>query len=182
MVLNNKPQMFQFFFPSNFFYPYVEERWTPYIEKMKLPYMTVTDFINNQVQSLTFPSTSIESSMQQREQYDVAYTSGKELEQLISKNINVTFKLTESYISYFIFWDQIDYYLHYKDGKEKYVSPWMEPFQLTFMTDAGFGSITYIFNEISPTNISDINLSYAASVASYNTFSVSFRYNNFIIK
>ena len=55
MVLNNKPQMFTVFFPSNFFYPEVNKKWELIIEKMRLPYQSIDDFMNAQIQSVTFP-------------------------------------------------------------------------------------------------------------------------------
>ena len=80
MVLNNKPQMFTVFFPSNFFYPEVNKKWELIIEKMRLPYQSIDDFMNAQIQSVTFPSLNLDTSQQQRGQYDVVYTTGKELE------------------------------------------------------------------------------------------------------
>ena len=43
-VLNNKQQMFIVQFPSNFWYDEVVEKWTPMIERMRLPYNNINDF------------------------------------------------------------------------------------------------------------------------------------------
>ena len=181
MVLNNLSQMFSFYFPSNFWYDEVVETWTPFVQRMRLPYETVSDFMNDQVQSVVFPSINIDLSTQQRGQYEVAYPGGKELEPLIDKNLTITMKLTESYLSYWIFWHQIDLFLHYVDNF-KYKKPcWMEPVKLAFLSDAGFQLLEFTFWEITPTNTSELNLSYAATVASYNTFSINLRYNRFDI-
>lgn len=180
MVLNNKPQMFTFYFPTTFFYDDVCMKWGPIINKMRLPYQSVTDFMNSQVQTVSFPSLTVDTPTQQRGQYEVAYPSGKELEVLIDKTLRITFKLTESYISYWILWDQMDIYLHYGDRVER--EPiWMEPVRLGFLNDAGFMLTEFIFREITPTNLTELNLSYAASVAAYNTFSWTLRYNTFDI-
>ena len=80
MVLNNLPQMFSFYFPSNFWYDEVVKTWTPFVQRMRLPYETVSDFMNDQVQSVVFPSINIDLSTQQRGQYEVAYPGGKQLE------------------------------------------------------------------------------------------------------
>lgn len=188
MVLNNKPQMFTIFFPSNFFYDEVKSKWSPIIEKMRLPYQSVDDFMNAQIQSVTFPTLSLDSASQTRGQYDVVYPGGKESEVYMTKDLNVTFKLTESYISYFIWWDQIDIYLHYT-SKEYFNEPgkvkkpcWMEPINLAFLSDAGFKLTEFIFKEITPISLSDLQLSYAATAAQYNTFSVLMKYNRFEIK
>lgn len=187
MVLNNKPQMFTIFFPSNFFYPEVVAKWQPIIERMRLPYTSVSEFMNQQIQSITFPGLNMDTATQQRNQYTVSYPGGKELEPIISKSLNITFKLTESYASYFIMWDQLDTYLHYAgpdlENANKLKKPcWLEPISLAFLTDSGFQLTQYIFNEITPTSLSDLQLSYAAQVAQYNTFTFGLTYNRFEIK
>ena len=60
MVLNNLSQMFSFYFPSNFWYDEVVETWTPFVQRMMLLYETVSDFMNDQVQSVVFPSINID--------------------------------------------------------------------------------------------------------------------------
>ena len=190
MVLNNKPQMFTVFFPSNFFYLEVKKKWEPIIEKMRLPYQSLDDFMNAQIQSVTFPSLALDTAQQQRGQYDVIYPTGKELEPSMSKDLSITFKLTESYISYFIMWDQIDIYLHYANMDseiDEYIGDdtkvcWMEPVHLAFLTDQGFELTKFTFSEITPTSLSELNLSYSAQAASYNTFSIGLHYNIFDVK
>lgn len=184
MVLNNKPQMFTLGFPQNFFYQEVIDKWSPFIERMQLPYLSLVDFMNAQIQSFVFPSLNIENASQQRGQYNVVYPTGKELEPLITKELSITFKLTESYASYFIWWDQIDTYLHYAgpnlQNAGKIKKPcWMEPIHLMFLSDAGFSLRGYTFYEITPRSLSELNLSYAAQAASYNNFTVGLTYNRF---
>ena len=182
MVLNNKPQMFVVSFPSNFFYPEVKERWAPIVERMRLPYQSVDDFMNAQIQTVTFPSLQMPLATQQRGQYEVGYYGGKELEVLIGKDLNITFKLTESYLSYWIMWNQLDVYLHYVNDYHDKKPCWMEPIQLSFLSDAGFELVQFTFREITPTSLSEINLSYAAQIAAYNTFTLGLHYNVFAIK
>ena len=182
MVLNNKPQMFVVSFPSNFFYPEVKERWAPIVERMRLPYQSVDDFMNAQIQTVTFPSLQMPLATQQRGQYEVGYYGGKELEVLIGKDLNITFKLTESYLSYWIMWDQLDVYLHYVNDYRDKKPCWMEPIQLSFLSDAGFELVQFTFREITPTSLSEINLSYDAQIAAYNTFTLGLHYNVIAIK
>lgn len=175
--------MFVARFPSNFWYKEVEETWTPMVKKMRLPYESVADFMNQQIQQVTIPAASIEISTQQRKQYEIAYAPGKEVEPLISKNLDITFKLTESYLSYWIVWHQTDAYLHYSNdglGRNRQ-NIYMEPVKIGFLTDAGIQLIDIEFIQIIPTNLSALNLSYAATVAQYNTFSWSLRFNYFRI-
>ena len=178
-VLNNKPQMFTVQIPSTFWYPEVVEKWTPMIERMRLPYQDLNDFMNAQIQSVVFPSMSLDLAIQQRGQYEVAYPSGKELEVHMDKTLKLTFKLTESYLSYWIIFDQMDLYLHYAQNNFKNKLCWMEPIDVSFLTDSGHQLINFKFMEITPTNTTSLTLSYAATVASYNTFDWTLRYNLF---
>jgi hypothetical protein len=57
----------------------------------------------------------------------------------------------------------------------------MEPIRLGFLNDAGFMLTEFLFSEITPTALGELNLSYAASVASYNSFSWTLHYNVFDI-
>lgn len=182
MVLNNLPQMFTFYFPSTFWYPEVVERWTPMVKRMRLPYTTLDDFMNAQVQSVRFPPMNMDLAIQGRWQYDVGYRNGDELEMQMDKTLNVTFKLTESYITYWVVWDQIDTFLHYAKNASELKPCWMEPVKLGFLTDSGLQLVEFTFWEITPTNTTELTLSYAATVASYNTFGLSLRYNRFDIK
>ena len=186
MVLNNKPQMFTAYFPSNFFYKEVEDKWGAFVERMKLPYRTVCDFMNSQIQSVNFPGFNMEVSEQGREQYNVVYPGGKEYEAIVGKDLNIVFKLTESYLSYFILLDQIWWYLRYADtvaGEPAEVKKpvWMEPFHLRFLSDAGFGMTGFVFQEITPKSLTELQLSYAAQAATYNTFTLTLSYNRFMV-
>ena len=173
MVLNNKAQMFSVWFDDMYFYPEIEEKYTKTLNKMKLPYMSVSDFMNAQLQTIIFPGVNIDPAIQQRHQYEVAYTTGKELDAIIDKNLTLEFKLTESYLSYWILWDQIEMYLKYNEIREC----WWDPINLTFLNDAGFELRTMQFQQISPISLSELNLSYKSQVSSYNTLKLLLRYN-----
>ena len=182
MVLNNKPQLFTFFFPSTFWYPEVVQKWTPLIERMKLPYMDLSDFMNAQVQQVRFPGANLQMSMQGREQYEIMYPAGKELETEVNKTLSITFKLTESYLSYWVLWDQVDLYLHYSSEHTEHKDCWFEPVTLGFLTDQGIQMLEFTFKHLTPTNLGELNLSYAATVATYNTFTFDLHYNWFSVK
>lgn len=183
-ALNNKPQMFTAFFPSNFWYPEVVSKWEPLVRRMMLPYDTLEDFMNQQIQQVTFPDINIPIATQERQQYEIGYQYGGELETGISKNLTFTFKLTESYLSYWIIWDQVDRYLHqYNDGMGRVNRPpiYMEPVTVGFLADNGIQLMEFTFSQIVPVSIGSLNLSYSATVASYNTFTWNLRYNYFDI-
>lgn len=177
MLLNNLPQQFAISFPVNFFYPEINETWLPVLKRMGTPYWNLEDMMNAQVQSITFPSVSQSPRTQQAGLYQVNKREGKALDQIINKEFTLTFKLTESYMSYFIARMQFEYYMHLT-----FVKPlFMGDIHVDLLDDAGFSNIEYCFRNIQPTSLSDLSLSYAAKVASYNTFTWQFKYNYFDI-
>lgn len=182
MMLNNNAQMFTIYFPSNFFYTEVKEIWEPYILRLRLPFESIEDFMNAQIQTVTFPSLDMETASQQIGQYQLIYPGGKEVEPIAGKNLNITFKLTESYYTYWIMYYQITYYLQYQNKGNKLKNQWMEPINISFLNDAGFEILKFKFKEITPIGLSELNLSYAATIAQYTTFNFSLNYNRFDIE
>lgn len=179
MILNNKAQMFSVWFPPGFFYKEVVDKWLPYIQKMKLPYNTIEDFMNSQIQQVTYPSIDIGTSDQGQGQYLISYTTGKELEPIIDKNLTITFKLTESYLTYWIIYYQVYWYLEYI--KESKTQCFMNTINLSFLNDAGLSLVNFHYKYIIPVSIGNFNLSYASQVAAYNTFTWNIKYNRFDI-
>lgn len=176
MILNNLPQQFVIYFDSNTFYPMVNETWLPVIKRMMLPYLSLEDFFNSQIQSLSFPGFNGSPVSQQMGLYNVKKRPGRAADQIQEKNLSLTVKLTESYISYFVARQQYDEFLALgpaRDVKELY----MPSIFLSFLDDAGFETITYQMDELTPTGISDLSLSYAARIGSFNTFTWNFSYN-----
>lgn len=45
------------------------------------------------------------------------------------------------------------------------------------MDDGGFETISYTYCELTPTNLSDLSMSYSARLGTFNTFTWTFRYN-----
>lgn len=179
MILNNKQNAFVVWIEKGWIYPEVNEKWGPIIKRLQLPYMSVEDFINNNIQMITFPSINMPSVQQGQSQFYVDYRNGKELEPLTEKTLNIQFKLTESYLSYWILYDQIQLYLAY--GPEVKDTYW-KPLHITFLSDNNLGLLTFHFNYITPIGLSELNMSYAATIASYSNFTLTLRYNRFKVE
>lgn len=57
----------------------------------------------------------------------------------------------------------------------------MPPLSVTLLDDGGFEIITYTYNQLTPTNLSDFELSYSARPGTFNTFTWEFEFNYFDI-
>jgi hypothetical protein len=177
MILNAKANMFTIWFPSNFFYPSIVSKWEPVVKRLKLPYQTIEDFFNASIQSITIPAMDLNVVKQQQRQFDITYKGGKELEPTFEKSLDVTFKLAEGFITYWIIFEQIEEYLKYQEG-----SVFWPPMYVSFLDMHGFELIAFEFNKIVPTGLSQFDVNYATTAADFNTFVLGLRYNRFNIK
>ena len=176
MILNSKSNMFAIWFPPNFFYPEILERWEPVVKRLKLPYETVEDFFNSSIQSITIPPVDLTTVIQQQSQFKIEQRGGKELEADWEKTLDVTFKLSEGFITYWIIFEQIELFLEYKESK-----PFWPAMYVSFLDLHGFELVVFEFNKIIPLGLSQFEVSYATTAAEFNTFSLGLKYNRFNI-
>lgn len=174
MLLNNLQQNFVITTDLNWFYPEVVDTWLSVLHRMFLPYNTVEDFINSQISSVNFPGLSASNPAQDIQLYNVQKRIGKAFDQIVSKQLNLTIKTTESYISYFVMRDQYRRFLALGETA-KYL--YMNPIKICLLNDGGFAMMEYVYKELTPSSISDLNLQYNQTVGNFNTFSMSFTYN-----
>ena len=176
-ILNAKNNMFTIWFPPHFFYPSIVKKWEPVIKRLKLPYQTIEDFFNASIQSITMPPLALPTPEQQQSQFKIAYKGGKELEPTFDKTLDVVFKLSEGFITYWIIFEQIEEYLKYQEGNVFWPAMYV-----SFLDMHGFELVAFEFNKIVPTSLSSFDVSYATTAASFNTFTLGLRYNRFNIK
>jgi len=177
MILNSINSQFVIRFPANFFYPEIEKKWAPVVRRLKLPYENLEDFINATIQSVSFPSVELNLLEQQQGQRTIRYRPGKELEPLLDRNLTVTFKLSEGFISYWILFEQIEAYLEYRETQ-----PFWPPMYLSFLDHHGYELLEFSFNKIVPQSLSQFEISYATTAAEFRTFTMNLVYNRFTLK
>ena len=90
----------------------------------------------------------------------VTYRGGKELEPLFDKNITVTFKLAEGFVTYWMLFDQIEEYLQYKEDEV-----FWPPMYVSFLDHHGLELFVFEFEMIVPTGLSSFDVSYATTAA-----------------
>lgn len=173
MLLNNLDQAFVIALDFNWFYPSISETWMPILHRMYLPYVTIEDFFNSQITQITFPGAQSPTETQQLDLYQIQKRAGKQLDQLLSKQLTITVKTTESYISYFVARQQYAEYM--KLGK--YTPLYLPSIKVSLLNDGGFETVSYVYHQLTPTSLSDLSMSYAARLGSFNTFTWQFVYN-----
>lgn len=175
-ILNAKLNQYVIWFPKDFFYPEVRERWTPIVKRLKLQYLSIEDFFNASVQSMTFPQVNLTQVTQPQSMFQIKYKGGKELEPMLDKSLNITFKLTEGFITYWMLFEQIESLYLYSDK-----DPWWPSIYVSFLDHHGFELVTFEFQKIVPISLSQFNISYATPSADFNTFSLNLSYNRYKI-
>jgi hypothetical protein len=176
-ILNAKSSQFSIWIPKDFFYPEIRERWTPIVKRLKLPYQSLEDFFNATVQSISFPDVMLSSASQQQSQFTIKYRNGKELEPILDKNITITFKLTEGFITYWMLFDQLELFQLYSSDKPAF---WPSIY-VSFLDHHGFEMISFEFQKIIPNRLSQLNISYASVATDFNTFTLGLTYNRYKI-
>jgi len=176
-ILNAKLNMFAIWFPQDFLYPEVRERWTPIVKRLKLPYETLEDYMNATVQSVTFPQLTLDTVDQPQTMRIIRYRGGKELEPILDRSLDVSFKLTEGFITYWMLFDQIEMYMEYAPTK-----PFWPSVFVSFLDHNGFELLAFEFKKIVPIGLSQLNINYSNLSASFNTFTLSMNYNRYNIE
>lgn len=174
MLLSNLSQQFVIYIGNNFFYPEITARWLPVIRKLSMPYLTVEDFMNAQIQSINFPALDMPEVTQKMGPYKISKKNGFNTGEKIMKDISLTIKLTESYISYFIIREQMN--LFYEFAKNVKGLYW-DPLTIDLLDDSGHAIISYQEVQITPVSQSELSLSYAARMGSYQTFTLRSKFN-----
>jgi hypothetical protein len=173
MILNSKYNDFIFKFPPNFFTKEIVDKYDPFIKRLKMPYNNLVDYINFTVQSVSWPSISTET-VEQFSDHGVRYfPGGWNLQMYTSKELIVTFKTTESYINYFIMYDLLEYY--WQKNKNKESISHLPSLHLMLLDRYGYLLVTFQYDYIVFSGLSELELSYASNVPEFRTFTASFK-------
>ena len=172
-ILNARANSFYFVFPKGFFPDKVHQKYIDYLKKQPTPYDTLTSYMNSTIQSITFPSMSIDSVEQVRNLgKKINYQSATPVQDLFNRDFQVTFRIAEGFINYFIMLETV---LDYLDMKNPTI--FAQNLPLRTLDNNGTIITTVMFKEVIFSSFSELNLNYTQNAPSVYTFSVGFRCN-----
>lgn len=172
-MLNARANSFYFVFPKGFFPDKIQEKYIDYIKKQPTPYDTITSYMNSSIQSIGFPSMSIDLVEQTRNLgKKVNYQSATPVQDLFSKDFEVTFRMSEGFINYFIMLETILDKLNFKNPKI-----FLMNLPLRILDNEGNIVTSVIFKEVTLTSFTNLSLNYTQNAPSVYTFGVGFRCN-----
>jgi hypothetical protein len=173
MILNPRSNSFYFNFPKGFIPERVTEKYLPYIKKQPIPFDTVEQYINSNIQSITFPSLSLDSVEQIRKfGKKIAYKGSNPVQDLFSKEFSINMKLTDGFISYWIMLDTILDFVNFANPEV-----FLMPLPLRIMDNQGDIVASVVFQEVLFTSFGEIDLNYSSNNPQFTAFSVGFKCN-----
>lgn len=197
MILNARQNSFFINFPADFFNQEVQEKYSKYYRSLLLPYKSLSDFMASTVQTINFPGFNTNLQTQTRVLGKVQeLQSSKPIADMFSRELKITFKLTDAYLNYFIFLDNALNYLEPANvsaentqnslgqalsvpAKINRNHPYFQPIRLTLLNNEGYAVSSIIFNRPMLKSLSEMNLSYSSITPQFTTFTATFQYYNF---
>lgn len=178
MLLNPKANSFYFVFPKGFFPELVVEKYMPYLKKQPIPYDSLQTYVNSTIQSVTFPSMSIDTVEQVRPLgKKVNYKSGTPIQNMFSSDMTITFRNVDGFINYFIMLDTILYFLNF-------INPqlFIQDLPMRIMDSEGNIVVSVTYQEVTLTGFSNLELNYTSNAPTPTTFTMGFKFNYLDIK
>jgi len=178
MILNPRGNSFYFNFPRGFFPQRVTEKYLPYIKKQPIPFDTVDQYINSTIQSVSFPSLTLDSVEQVRKLgKKIAYKGSNPVQDLFSKEFSITMKMTDGFISYWLMLDTILDFINFANPEV-----FLMNLPLRIMDNQGDIVSSVIFQEVLFTSFGEIELNYTSNNPQFSQFTVGFKCNYLDIK
>jgi len=172
-ILNARANSFYFVFPKGFFPDKVHKKYVDYLKKQPTPYDTLTSYMNSTIQSVTFPSMSIDQVEQVRTLgKKINYQSATPVQDLFNREFQITFRIAEGFINYFIMLETVLEYLNFKNP-----GVYIQNLPLRTLDNEGNIISTVMFKEVTLTSFSELSLNYTQNSPTVYTFVAGFKCN-----
>lgn len=195
MFLNARSDLFKVELPRNFIPKEVKDKYQEYVFRMPTMINDVTDLINYTIQTVTIPSMSYSPVEQIKPEIKNKFpgekvasnslgTSSTEasrnrfwrtsqnVQELFSKEFQITFQLIDGHVNYWILLDTLLYYYDFKN-RERFSTT----IPIRILDTEGNIMFTAQFIDTLFLGLSEYELSYSDLTQEFKTFDASFQYN-----
>ena len=173
MILNPKSNSFYFNFPKGFFSERVIAKYSKYIERQPIPFDSVQSYVNSTIQSIGFPGMSIDSVEQVRPLgKKISYKSSTPVQELFNKDFNISFKMADGFVNYFIMLDTVLDFINFGNPQN-----FIQNLPVRIMDNEGNIVTSVTFQEVLFTSFSELELNYTNNNPSYTSFTLGFKCN-----
>lgn len=174
MILTAKANQFHFKFPRGFFPPEIVEKYEKYLKATPTSFKKLEDYINHTIQAVSFPEISLDNPVQTNaSRFPHKSRNGFEAIRLIDKRFTVDLKHTEGYLSYYVFFESL-----LEFGSHKELVKWLPDLSLVTTSFDNLSVVNIKMSEVLYSGLSTLSLNYTNVKNEFNTFQVSFDYNN----
>ena len=177
MLLDAKTNNFVILFPDDFWAPELKKRYEDFYNYRNLPYENLGDFVFSSVQSVSYPDMKIKMATQTRKYGKQAdYKGSDPVEDVITRNMTVSFKLGEGMLNYRYMHEN---YIHYLDHKNR--QQYFGNIILGVMDNDGYLMETTTFKQNIITSLSGIQYSYTGIDGGFNKFDIGINFNDWYV-
>lgn len=173
-LLNSKFSNFSISFPRGWFYQDILDIYEPYFKRTFIPFTSLVDYMNFTIQSVSWPAIAIETVTQDTKDQQTTFKGGFDLTRQTEKNLTITFRTTEGFLNYFVMRSQLDMFCD--KGKEAKNDIFLPDLNLLMLDHYGYLILTQRMKGIVFCGLSELELSQAANVPEYRTFSADFKF------
>lgn len=171
MRISSQNNQFIFNFPQNFLTDGIEAQFKTMMEKNFMQYFSVMDYINSTIKDIVFPSISFDS-VEQRTLHGKKFNY-REAGNVMDKfqgELDITFRSVDSHINYFIIQQcLLNFYL----TQEKF----LDILSVQVLDRHGDLNYTILLKDVIFKSLSELRMSYNASIVEEQLFTVQIQYN-----
>ncbi len=195
MFLNARSDLFKVEFPRNFIPESIKKKYEPYVFRMPTMINDVSDLINYTIQTVTIPTMNYTPAEQMKPEGKNRFVteepnpnslgassteagrirrwrSSTNIQEIFTKEFQVTFQLIDGHINYWIMLDTLLYYYNFAN-KERF----SESIPVRILDAEGNVMFTALFVDCLFTGLTEYQLSYSDLSQEFKTFDATFQYN-----
>jgi hypothetical protein len=179
MILNSRPNLFQFSFTRKFIPEHIAAKYRPYLNRIPGNLIEEPiDFINYTIQSINLPAVSYEPVQQsQFPGRQILFRNSLPVMELFQKELTISLQLVDGYINYWILLETLLYYYNFSTE-----DPYIEDQNINILDAEGNVIVTLCLQKPLLKSISDLQVSFGTNVAEFKTFDLNLSYNQLDIR
>jgi len=176
MILNSKNNNFIFRYPKDFLPDNLKQKYNTYLKTQPTPFKNCIEYLNATIQKVTLPILNITNIEQGQTQtpYKRMDRGGLSYTQNLTREISVTHKHTEGFISYFMIWENIINYDTYQNDRK-----FLPPVDIVMLNNEFKETFRYKFDKLLFSGFGEtIDLDYSSVRNIPKTFTIKYQYNS----
>ena len=179
MFLNPKMNLFVFNFSRDFIPTEIRDKYYRYLNRVPGNLIDEPiDFLNYSIQTCNLPGLNYSNVEQLRHfGYKDLFRTSTHPKELYAKELNVSLRLTDSFLNYWIMVDVFNYYYSYKTKV-----PYIGDQEIQILDGDGNVVTTIKLLKVLFTSIGDLSLNYSSNNPDFNSFDIGLIYNELEIK